>query len=192
VLVAQACNVGYRPFVDESNPALRESRLRYVAQRYLRPDTIAAANARIVDYHAKLALAERWGGEVASVDGLRFVVPRRTIHAAYNRRYFDRRRGITALGATADHYAGLRTIVIPGTQPDAPYVLDALLDPLRAAGDRDRHSRLHRHHVRALPAARLPVLPKARRHRRRHPLAAKRDELRSAEPARPATRSTRR
>ncbi len=37
VLVAQACNVGYRPFVDESNPALRESRLRYVAQRYLRP-----------------------------------------------------------------------------------------------------------------------------------------------------------
>ncbi len=130
VLVAQACNVGYRPLVDESNPALRESRLRYVVQRYLRADTLAAANARIVDYHAKLPLAERWGGgEVASIDGLRFIVPRRTIHAGYNRRYFDRRRGVTALGATADHYAGLRTIVIPGTQPDAPYALDALLDP---------------------------------------------------------------
>jgi TnpA family transposase len=138
VLVAQACNVGYRPFVDDSNPALRESRLRYVAQRYLRPDTIAAANARIVDYHAKLALAERWGGgEVASIDGLRFVVPRRTIHAAYNRRYFDRRRGVTALGATADHYAGLRTIVIPGTHPDAPYVLDALLDPQTSVRPRE-------------------------------------------------------
>jgi hypothetical protein len=37
VLVAQACNVGYKPLVDESNPALREARLRYVAQRYLRP-----------------------------------------------------------------------------------------------------------------------------------------------------------
>ena len=138
VLVAQACNVGYRPLVDESNPALRESRLRYVAQRYLRADTLAAANARIVDYHAKLGLAERWGGgEVASIDGLRFVVPRRTIHAGYNRRYFDRRRGITALGATADHYAGLRTIVVPGTQPAAPYALDALLDPRTSVRPRE-------------------------------------------------------
>jgi TnpA family transposase len=138
VLVAQACNVGYRPLVDESNPALRESRLRYVAQRYMRADTLAAANARIVDYHAKLPLAERWGGgEVASIDGLRFVVPRRTIHAGYNRRYFDRRRGVTALGTTADHYAGLRTIVIPGTQPDAPYALDALLDPQTSVRPRE-------------------------------------------------------
>jgi hypothetical protein len=40
---------------------------------------------------------------------------------------------VTALGTTADHYAGLRTIVIPGTQPDAPYALDALLDPQRAS-----------------------------------------------------------
>jgi TnpA family transposase len=62
VLVAQACNVGYTPLVDESNPALREARLRYVAQRYLRPETIAAANARIVELHASLGLAERWGG----------------------------------------------------------------------------------------------------------------------------------
>src|SRR3954469_23524626 len=92
-----------QPLVDESTPALREARLRYVAQRYLRPETLAAANARIVDFHAMLPLAERWGGgEVASIDGLRFVVPRRTIHAAYNRRYFDRRRGVTLLDTTAD------------------------------------------------------------------------------------------
>ena len=104
--------------------------MRYVAQRYLRPETLAAANARIVDFHAKLGLAERWGGgEVASIDGLRFVVPRRTIHAAYNRRYFDRRRGVTLLGTTADHYAGLHHVVITGTQPDAPYILDGLIDP---------------------------------------------------------------
>jgi len=45
VLAAQASNVGYKPLVDESNPALREARLRYVAQRYLRPETLAAANA---------------------------------------------------------------------------------------------------------------------------------------------------
>jgi TnpA family transposase len=138
VLVAQACNVGYKPLVDESNPALREARLRYVAQRYVRPETVAAANARIVDVHAKLPLAERWGGgEVASIDGLRFVVPRRTIHAAYNRRYFDRRRGVTLLGTTADHYAGLHTVVITGTQPDAPYILDGLLDPQTSVRPRE-------------------------------------------------------
>jgi hypothetical protein len=135
VLVAQACNVGYKPLVDDSNPALREARLRYVAQRYLRPETLAAANARIVDVQATLPLAERWGGgEVASIDGLRFVIPRRTIHAAYNRRYFDRRRGVTLLGTTADYYAGLHTLVITGTQPDAPYSSTACLTRRPASG----------------------------------------------------------
>lgn len=85
VLVAQACNVGYRPLVDDSNPALRESRLRYVAQRYLRADTLAAANARIVDYQAKLALAELAGAAARSPRSTG-CVPRRTIHAGYNRR----------------------------------------------------------------------------------------------------------
>ena len=55
------------------------------------------------------------GGEVASIDGMRFVVPYRTFHARFNRRYFHRRRGITVLGTTADHYAGINTIVVPGT-----------------------------------------------------------------------------
>jgi Tn3 transposase DDE domain len=41
------------------------------------------------------------------------------IHAAYNRRYFDRRRGVTLLRTTADHYASLHTVVITGTHPDA-------------------------------------------------------------------------
>ena len=100
VLVAQACNVGYQPLIDESIPALREARLKYVARHYIRPETLIAANARIVDYHARLELATRWGGgEVASIDGLRFVVPNRTIHAGFNRRYYHRRRGVTA----ADH-----------------------------------------------------------------------------------------
>jgi TnpA family transposase len=44
---------------------------------------------------------------------------------------------VTALGTTADHYAGLRTIVIPGTQPDAPYALDALLDPQTSVRPRE-------------------------------------------------------
>jgi len=138
VLVAEACNVGYAPLVDETVPALREARLKYVARHYIRPETLIAANARIVDYHAALELATRWGGgEVASIDGLRFVVPNRTIHAGYNRRYYHRRRGVTALTTTADHHATLHTIVVPGTQPDALYLLDGLLDPQTSVRPRE-------------------------------------------------------
>jgi TnpA family transposase len=44
---------------------------------------------------------------------------------------------VTALGTTADHYAGLRTIVISGTQPVAPFALDALLDPQTSVRPRE-------------------------------------------------------
>jgi len=57
------------------------------------------------------------------------VVPNRTIHAGFNRRYYHRRRGVTALTTTADHHSTLHTVVVPGTQPDALYLLDGLLDP---------------------------------------------------------------
>ena len=130
VLISQACNVGWRPLTNERIPALREDRLKWVARHYIRPETLIAANARIVDCHAKLWLAELWGGgEIASIDGMRFVVPYRTFHARFNRRYFHRRRGVTALGTTTDHYVGIHTIVVPGTQPDWLYLLDGLLDP---------------------------------------------------------------
>jgi TnpA family transposase len=138
VLVAQACNVGYAPLVDETVPAREGARLKYVARHYIRPETLIAANARIVDYHAALELATRWGGgEVASIDGLRFVVPNRTIHAGFNRRYYHRRRGVTALTTTADHHATLHTVVVPGTQPDALYLLDGLLDPQTSVRPRE-------------------------------------------------------
>jgi TnpA family transposase len=130
VLIAQACNVGYKPLVDEKIPALRLERLKYVARHYIRPETLITANAMIVDYHTKLPLAIEWGGgEVANIDGLRFVVPRATIHARRNPRYFHRRRGITAIGTTTDHYVGIHTIVVPGTPRDGLYLLDGLLDP---------------------------------------------------------------
>ncbi|OLV15529.1 Mobile element protein [Deinococcus marmoris] len=51
-------------------------------QNYVRAETITAANARLVDAQFALPLAHTWGGgEVASADGLRFVVPVTTLHA---------------------------------------------------------------------------------------------------------------
>jgi TnpA family transposase len=50
---------------------------------------------------------------VASADGLRFVVPIRTIHSGPNPRYFGRERGVTYYNMTSDQYTGLNGVVIP-------------------------------------------------------------------------------
>ena len=54
VLIAEARNLGFEPITQASVPALTRGRLSWVAQNYLRGETISAANARLVDYHATL------------------------------------------------------------------------------------------------------------------------------------------
>ena len=45
-------------------------------QNYLRDETLTDANARLVAAQNQIPLAHAWGGgEVASADGIRFVVP---------------------------------------------------------------------------------------------------------------------
>lgn len=76
VLIAEACNIGLTPVVSPTNPALTYDRLTWVQQNYIRAETLSRANAMLVDAQAKLTLAHAWGGgEVASADGLRFLVP---------------------------------------------------------------------------------------------------------------------
>ncbi len=95
VLLAEACNVGLTPLVRKGIPALERDRLLYVQQNYIRPDTLSRANARLVDYQATIPLAKSWGGgEVASADGLRFIVPLRTLNAGPNPKYFGTGRGM--------------------------------------------------------------------------------------------------
>ena len=72
LLVSEACNVGLTPVADETYPPLSRARLNWVAHNYLRSAAHAAANARLVDYHTPLPLAQAWGGgEMASADGMR-------------------------------------------------------------------------------------------------------------------------
>jgi TnpA family transposase len=69
------------------------------------------------------------GGDlVASVDGMRFVVPVATVNAGPNPRYFGRGRGITLLNAVNDQALGIGAVVVPGTIRDSLYILDTLLD----------------------------------------------------------------
>ena len=129
VLMAEACNIGLKPIARPDAPALRHERLSWVRQHYIRADTIARANARLVQAQSSIPLARAWGGgEVASADGLRFVVPVRTINAGPNPKYFRGGRGVTYYNLVSDHYSGLHAVVVPGTLRDSLYILDGLLE----------------------------------------------------------------
>ncbi len=129
VLIAEACNVGLEALVKPDDPALTKSRLSWVAQNYFRAETLTEANARLVDAQASIPITGAWGGgELASVDGLRFVVPVRTINAGPNPKYFGRGRGITYLNYMSDLSTGFHGMVVPGTLRDSLFLLDGLLE----------------------------------------------------------------
>ena len=129
ILVAEACNVGLTPVVKDGHPALARGRLSHVDQHYVRADTLRAANSRLIEAQSDLGLAQRWGtGLLASVDGMRFVVPVSTVNAGANPRYFGQGRGLTWLNYLNDQVAGLGAVVVPGTVRDSLHILDGLLD----------------------------------------------------------------
>jgi len=64
---------------------------------------------------------------VATADGLRFVVPVRTLNAAPNPKYFGRGHGATYFNFANNQFAGLGGVVVPGTLKDGPYLLAGLL-----------------------------------------------------------------
>ncbi|MEU6721548.1 Tn3 family transposase [Nonomuraea sp. NPDC046802] len=79
---------------SEHEPALALDRLFWAEQNYIRAATLTAANATLVDYHASQEIVQTWGGgELASADGLRFVVPVKTINAGPNTKYFGKGKG---------------------------------------------------------------------------------------------------
>ena len=129
VLLAEACNTGLEPLVRPDVPSLRRSRLSWVRQNYLRAETLTRANARLVAAQNGIDLARRWGGgDVASADGLRFVVPVRTIHAGPNPKYFGPERGVTYYNLVSDQFTGLNAITVPGTLRDSLVLLSVVLE----------------------------------------------------------------
>jgi len=129
VLVAQACNIGYRPVARRDVDALTPARLEWVVANFVRPETLTAATNRLIAYHQTIDLTRRWGsGEIASADGLRFVVPVRSVHAGANPHYFGTGRGVTYYNWSSDQFTSWTAIVIPGTLRDSQFILDGLLD----------------------------------------------------------------
>jgi TnpA family transposase len=129
LLVSEACNIGRVPVINPNQVALTRSRLSHVDQNYLRADTIAAANATLIADQARIELAQLWGGGLlASVDGLRFVVPVKSISTGPSPKYYGYKRGITWLNAVNDQVAGIGAVVVQGTDRDSLYTLDVLLN----------------------------------------------------------------
>jgi TnpA family transposase len=129
VLLAEACNTGFEPLIRLDTPALRRSRLSWVRQNYIRAETLTRANAALVAAQNKIALAQSWGGgDVASADGVRFIVPVRTIHSGPNPRYFGQERGVTFYNLVSDQFTGLNGIAVPGTLRDSLVLLSVVLE----------------------------------------------------------------
>lgn len=129
VLLAEACNTGIEPLVCNDILALKRERLSWINQNYVREDTLSAANAILVSSQNLIPLAQIWGGgEVASADGMRFVVPVRSVHAGPNPKYFGAGRGVTWYNLISDQFTGLNAITVPGTLRDSLVLLAAVLD----------------------------------------------------------------
>lgn len=127
-LLAEACNIGMEPLVRSDIPALTRGRFSWTRQSYIRTETLMGANARLVKAQSDIPLAQEWGGgHVASVDGLRFVVPVRTIRAGPSPKYFNRERGITYYNMTSDQGTGLNWLIEPGTIRDSLFLLAVVL-----------------------------------------------------------------
>ena len=129
VLMAEACNTGMEPLIRGDVPALKRDRLSWVDQNYLRDDTLTSANALLVAAQSRLGVARLWGaGDVASADGMRFVVPVRSVHAGPNPKYFGVGRGVTWYNLLSDQFSGLNAITVPGTLRDSLILLAVVLD----------------------------------------------------------------
>ncbi len=129
VLLADGCNLPLNALAEAHLPALAPDHLAWIRRCYVRNDTLAEANARLVTAQSELPISALWGsGEVAGVDGLRFVVPVRALHAGFSRKYFGNRPGATWYNYLSDRFAGFHHIVIPGTLRDSLFILDGLLE----------------------------------------------------------------
>ncbi|MGH9011390.1 MAG: Tn3 family transposase [Acidimicrobiia bacterium] len=126
-LTAHSLNVGFTPVLSPGSKALSRGRIGHVDQNYLRSETYAAANGPLVNGQANIGLAQHWGGGlVAAVDGIRFVVPVRSIDARPNPKYFGRRKGTTLLNLVTDQYVGVAGMVVSGTPRDTLHLVDLI------------------------------------------------------------------
>jgi NAD(P)-dependent dehydrogenase (short-subunit alcohol dehydrogenase family) len=109
VLFAEACNIALSEVAHPSIPALGYSRLSWVEQNYVRAETIAAANERLLDAYRKIPLVQVLGdGHIATVVRTNLTAAMYTTRAALPGMYergWGRIVNLTSIGAQTG-YAG--------------------------------------------------------------------------------------
>ncbi len=126
-ILAQACNFGLTQMAQITD--LSYEQLAWYTTWYLREETLDAATVVVVNYHHHLAMSKAWGeGTLSSSDGKRLPVSVKTTTARPLPKYFGYGRGLTHYVWSSDQNSQYGTKVIPSTNRDAPYVLDAILD----------------------------------------------------------------
>jgi TnpA family transposase len=126
VLIAEATNLTLAEMA--ASAGVSYDALAWTAEWYLRPETLAAANAAIVNYHHRLPFAQVFGtGTLSSSDGQRFPVAGKSLTARHLSRYFARGAGVSTYTAVSDQHATFDTQMIAATAAEAPHVLDGIL-----------------------------------------------------------------
>ena len=127
IIYAAACNI---PLTKMSASAgIPLDFLVNLRDEILRPQTIQAAIALLVDFYSRLPLAQVWGlGRSSSSDGQGVVVEGNPLGARYNRKLFKKNtRGFIIYTHILDNYAPFFTQIFPAGPREAAYVADGLL-----------------------------------------------------------------
>jgi TnpA family transposase len=126
VIIAEATNMGLGAMAESCG--VPYDVLAWTAEWYFRAETLAAANAAIVNYHHWLPLTQAFGtGTLSSSDGQRFPVKGKSLTARHLSRYFARGQGISTYTHASDQHTTYDTKVIVATAPESHYVLDGIL-----------------------------------------------------------------
>lgn len=125
-LMAMGTNIGLTKMA-EATPGISYYQMANTAQWRLYDDAMAKAQATLVNFQHKLALASYWGeGKTSSSDGMRVQVGVSSLHADANPHY-GTGKGATLYRFTSDQFSSFYTKVINTNARDAVHVIDGLL-----------------------------------------------------------------
>ena len=125
-LMAMGTNIGLTKMADATT-GITYHQMANAAQWRLYDDAINRAQATLVNFQHKLALASNWGdGTTSSSDGMRVQVGVSSLHAEANPHY-GTEKGATIYRFTSDQFSSFYTKVINTNARDAVHVIDGLL-----------------------------------------------------------------
>ena len=125
--MADATNLGLGRMATASQGVSRD-KLIWTADAYTRPETYAAALARIIDAHHRLPIAATWGdGTTSSSDRQFFRSAKRGDAAGDVNARYGQDPGLGFYTHVSDQHGPYSVRVMSATSHEAPYVLDGLL-----------------------------------------------------------------